>query len=84
MANSGITLKKDIYISDKLRPYIVDTKKSVSIVNTFEMVPPSKDTFNNFELKFLQKLPTHAEQKAKLLTVEKNPSQMNQDTVDKN
>ena len=77
MANSGITLKKEIYISDKLRPYIVDTKKSVSLVNTFEMVPPSKDVFNNFELKFLQKLPTHAESKTKLLTVERKPSVLN-------
>ncbi len=74
MATSGITLKKDIYISDKLRPYIVDTKKSLTFVNSFEMVPPSKDMFNNFELKFLQQKPTHAESKAKLLTtVEKKP-----------
>lgn len=33
MAHSGVTLKKDIYISDKLRPFIVDTKKSVMLVN---------------------------------------------------
>ena len=65
MANSGITMKKEIYISDKLRPFIVDTKKSLSLVNQFEMVPPSKEMFNNFELKFLQNKPTHVESKAK-------------------
>ena len=61
MANSGIVMKKDIYISDKLRPFIVDTKKSLSLVNQFEMVPPSKEMFNNFELKFLQVKPTYVE-----------------------
>ena len=65
MATSGITLKKDIYISDKLRPFIVDTKKSLTLVNQFEMVPPSKELFNTFELKFLQNKPTHVEQKIK-------------------
>ncbi len=50
MATSGITMKKEIYISDKLRPFIVDTKKSLSLVNQFEMVPPSKEMFNNFDL----------------------------------
>lgn len=54
-------MKKDIYISDKLRPFIVDTKKSLSLVNQFEMVPPSKEMFNNFELKFLQVKPTYVE-----------------------
>ena len=61
MANSGIVMKKDIYISDKLRPFIVDTKKSLSLVNQFEMVPPSKEMFNNFELKYLQVKPTYVE-----------------------
>ena len=61
MANSGIVMKKDIYISDKLRPFIVDTKKSLSLVNQFEMVPPSKEMLNNFELKFLQVKPTYVE-----------------------
>lgn len=61
MANSGIVMKKDIYISEKLRPFMVDTKKSLSLVNQFEMVPPSKEMFNNFELKFLQVKPTYVE-----------------------
>jgi hypothetical protein len=54
MCKSGLTMKDEIYISDKLTPYIVDTKQSLAIVNLFEMVPPSKEIFNVFDLKFLK------------------------------
>ncbi len=54
LARSNVEMRKDIYISDKLRPYIIDTKNSLKLVNQFEMVPPSKELFNPFELRFLK------------------------------
>ena len=54
-------MKKEFYISKKLTPYILNTQKTIDIVNKFEMVPPSKDIFNTFELKFLKDKQTHAE-----------------------
>lgn len=54
MASSSLTQKKEIYIDDKLKPLILDTKKSMLLVNQFEMVPPSKEMFNVFDLKFLR------------------------------
>ena len=51
---SGLSMKDDIYISDKLTPYIINTKQSLQIVNMFEMVPPTKELFNVFDLKFLK------------------------------
>lgn len=61
---SGLAMKDDIYISDKLTPYIVDTRQSIQIVNMFEMKPPSKEIFNVFDLKFLKQKPTHAQTQA--------------------
>jgi hypothetical protein len=60
MAKSSLSMKKEIYISSQLKPYIVNTSKSLELVNKFEMVPPSKDLYNNFELKFLKDKPTFA------------------------
>lgn len=64
ICQSGLTMKDEIYISDKLSPYIVDTKQSLAIVNLFEMVPPTKDIFNNFDLKFLKQKMTFAQSQA--------------------
>jgi len=58
MAKSSITMKKEIYISSQLKPYIVNTSESLSLVNKFQMMPPTKELFNNFELKFLKDMPT--------------------------
>ncbi len=33
LARSNVEMRKDIYISDKLRPYIIDTKNSLKLVN---------------------------------------------------
>lgn len=54
-------LKSEIFISNKLRPYIVNTGKTIEMINKFEMMPPTKELFNNFELKFLKEKPTFAE-----------------------
>lgn len=55
-------MKKEIYISQSLRPFIVNTAGTLDLINRFEMIPPSKDIFNNFELKFLKAGPAFAEQ----------------------
>jgi len=51
-----------MFISTKLKPYIVNTSKTVDMVNKFEMVPPTKDLYNSYELKFLKDIPTYAEE----------------------
>lgn len=54
MAKSSLDSKKEIFIPANLKPFIVDTKKSILMVNQFEMIHPSKDDFNTFDLKFLR------------------------------
>jgi len=61
MAKGSVQLKTEIYISNKLRPFIVNTTRTLELVNKFEMVPPTKELFNNFELKFLRDGNTHAD-----------------------
>lgn len=61
MARDNVLYRKEIYISDKLKPFIIDTKNSLKLVNEFEMVPPSKDMFNPFELRFLKEEKTFAQ-----------------------
>ena len=46
--------KKGISITSDLKPFIVDTKKAVLMINQFEMIPPSKEAYNAFDLKFLR------------------------------
>lgn len=62
MAKVSVTMKKEIYISTSLQPYIVNTAKTLDLINKFDLVPPSKDLFNNFELKFLKDAPSYAQQ----------------------
>lgn len=62
MAELNVESRREIYISDKLRPYAVDTKNSLTVVNQLEMVPPSKDMLNPFELRFLNNEHTFAQQ----------------------
>ena len=64
MAKVSVTMKKEIYISGSLRPFIVNTVGTLDLINQFEMIPPSKEIFNNFELKFLKEGPAFAEQVA--------------------
>lgn len=54
IARSSLGVKKDLVISKELRPYILDTNKSMQLVNQFEMVVPSKESYNAFDLKFLR------------------------------
>ena len=69
MCQSGLSMKEEIYISNKLTPYIVDTKQSLAIVNLFEMVPPTKEIFNVFDLKFLKEKMTFAQSQGKRASV---------------
>jgi sugar-specific transcriptional regulator TrmB len=62
MAKVSVNMKKEIYILTSLQPYIVDTGKTLDLINKFDLVPPSKDIYNNFELKFLKEAPTYAQQ----------------------
>ena len=57
MAKVSVTMKKEIYISKSLSPFIVNTSNTLDLINKFEMVPPTKELFNNFELKFLKEAP---------------------------
>lgn len=57
MAKVSVTMKKELYISKSLSPFIVNTSNTLDLINKFEMVPPSKELFNNFELKFLKEAP---------------------------
>ena len=69
MCQSGLSMKEEIYISNKLTPYIVDTKQSLAIVNLFEMVPPTKEIFNVFDLKFLKEKMTFSQSQGKRTSV---------------
>lgn len=54
MATSSLDQKKGIAITNELKPYIVDTKKAILMINQFEMIPPGKEAYNAFDLKFLR------------------------------
>jgi len=54
MAHSSLKQKDSLKIRKDLKPFIVDTQKSILMVNQFELVPPSKDAYNAFDLKFLR------------------------------
>ena len=54
MAGSSLDQKKVITITSDLKPFIVDTKKAVLMINQFEMIPPTKEAYNAFDLKFLR------------------------------
>ncbi len=60
MAQSNVDLRTDIYISNKLRPFVLDTSKTIEFVNNIEMLPPSQDIFNVFDMRFLKDADTHA------------------------
>lgn len=61
MAKDSVVMRREIYISSKLKPFIVDTTNSLKVVNAFEMVPPSKEIFNPHGMRFLRAEKTFAE-----------------------
>ncbi len=75
MAKDCVTLRKEIYISHKLKPFVVDTTNSLKVVNAFEMVPPSKEIFNAFGMRFLRAEKTFAEQQLKKELANENDKQ---------
>jgi signal transduction histidine kinase len=54
MARSNVTIRKKIFISNKLKPFVVDTSQSLKLVNVLELHPPSTDLFNPLEMRFLK------------------------------
>jgi hypothetical protein len=55
-------IRKEIYISNKLKPFVIETKNSLKLVNELEMIPPTKEMFNPFELRFLKDGHTFAQE----------------------
>ena len=54
MAEKNVKVREEIFISDKLKPYVVDTSNSLQIVNELEMIEPSHEVFNPFNIRFLK------------------------------
>ena len=60
MARSNVTIRKQIFISSKLKPFVVDTSQSLKLVNVLELHPPPVDLFNPLEMRFLKDEQTFA------------------------
>jgi hypothetical protein len=62
MAEQNVKVREEIFISDKLKPYVVDTSNSLQVVNALEMIEPTPDIFNPFNMRFLKDAQTYAQQ----------------------
>lgn len=78
MAKENVELRREIFISSKLKPFVVDTQNSLKVVNAFEMVPPSKEIFNAHGMRFLRTEKTFAE-----MQLQKEKVSENDDELDK-
>lgn len=54
MAVDSVQMRKQVYISSKLKPFVIDTSDSLALVNKLKMLPPTKETFNIFQMRFLK------------------------------
>ena len=76
MASANVSLRTDIYISNKLRPFVLDTSKTIQLVNNIEMLPPSEDIFNVFDMRFLKDKDTHVQSQLKASKQEKEVNEV--------